>query len=148
MPESDKHTPESGVSTGQNTEEQIVEFDQRIDDIDDFDDRFVITRPDRPDRPGRLLRDDSPKYLSIAHEDLDEFVDAPDTEFEDCPRCQNPEGDQQRGSDGRLQLLTPHHKLGYNLHCRTCGALLTQIRYAPVEGIVIPEADISFPDNE
>jgi hypothetical protein len=145
--EPDKCTSGASVSGTKNTEEQTVEFDQRVDDIDDFDDRFVINCPGRPDRPGRKLRDEPPKYLSIAYEDLDEFVDAPDTEFEDCPQCQDAESDQQRSSDDRLKLLTPRHKLGYNLRCRTCGALLTQIGYAPVGGIVVPEADIEIPTS-
>jgi hypothetical protein len=145
MNKPEKHTQEVGVPATKDIGERTVEFDQRIDSIDDFDDRYVISRPNRPDRPGRRLRDEPAKYLSISYEDLDKFVDSLDTEFEDCPRCQDAESDQQRSSDNRLKLLTPRHKLGYNLRCRTCGALLTQIGYAPVEGIVVPEADIEIP---
>ena len=148
MPEPSKRTPETSESATQNTDDLSIRFDERIDGIDDFDDRFVISRPNRPDRPGRQLRDEPAQYLAVGRDDLDEFVDEPDVEVEDCSRCQKAESGQQRRANDRLQLLTPRRKLGYDLRCRTCGALLTQIGYVPVAGIVVPEDDVSIPEDE
>lgn len=148
MPRPSERTPETDESPTQNTDDRSVRFDEQIDGIDDFDDRFVISLPDRPNRPGRQLRDEPPQYLAVGRDDLDEFVDEPDTNVEGCPRCQRDESGQQRRSDDRLQLLTPRRKLGYDLRCRTCGALLTQIGYVPVAGIVVPEDDVSVPSGE